>query len=296
MSVVKSFSVGNGDMFYISHNSPNFTIIDCFLSDENRDEIVKDIHSSHQGKEVTRFISTHPDEDHLAGLKFLDDNIDIRNFYCVKNAAIKLDEETEDFQHYCKLRDDASRAYYLERGVKRAWITTGNDERKTSGIEILWPVTSNPHYIEALRLAGEGESPNNISAVLRYSLEGGASVMWLGDLEKEFMENITGAIEWPKTDIIFAAHHGRDSGKIPNKILEKLQPKIIVLGEAPSRHLNYYTGYNILTQNTAGDIIFDLVAGFVHVYVGEIGYSVDYLENEYLDDTDYGYYIGSLKV
>ena len=32
MSIVKSLSVGNGDMFYIQHNSDNFTVIDCFLS------------------------------------------------------------------------------------------------------------------------------------------------------------------------------------------------------------------------------------------------------------------------
>jgi hypothetical protein len=29
MSIVKSFSVGDGDMFYIKHNSDNFTTIDC---------------------------------------------------------------------------------------------------------------------------------------------------------------------------------------------------------------------------------------------------------------------------
>jgi hypothetical protein len=35
MSIVKSLSVGNGDMFYIQHGSDNFTIIDCCLSDDN---------------------------------------------------------------------------------------------------------------------------------------------------------------------------------------------------------------------------------------------------------------------
>ena len=29
MSIIKSFSVGEGDMFYIQHNSDNFTVIDC---------------------------------------------------------------------------------------------------------------------------------------------------------------------------------------------------------------------------------------------------------------------------
>ena len=31
MSIIKSFSVGEGDMFYIDHNSDNFSIIDCNL-------------------------------------------------------------------------------------------------------------------------------------------------------------------------------------------------------------------------------------------------------------------------
>ena len=38
MSVVKSFSVGDGDMFYIDHNSDSFTTIDCCYSDEDNKE------------------------------------------------------------------------------------------------------------------------------------------------------------------------------------------------------------------------------------------------------------------
>ena len=43
MSKIKSFSVGNGDFFYIDHNSDNFTIIDCFYENEEEfDEFVLD--------------------------------------------------------------------------------------------------------------------------------------------------------------------------------------------------------------------------------------------------------------
>ena len=31
MSIVKTFAVGDGDMYYIKHNSDNFSIIDCSL-------------------------------------------------------------------------------------------------------------------------------------------------------------------------------------------------------------------------------------------------------------------------
>ena len=43
MPKVKSFSVGNGDMFYIKHGSENFTIIDCHLDIENKERIIKEI-------------------------------------------------------------------------------------------------------------------------------------------------------------------------------------------------------------------------------------------------------------
>ena len=102
MSIIKSFSVGDGDMFYIDHNSDNFTIIDCCLSEDNIDDILDDIELSTVGKGITRFISTHPDEDHICGLKELDKKTNILNFYCVNNNATK-DDETSDFRHYCKL-------------------------------------------------------------------------------------------------------------------------------------------------------------------------------------------------
>lgn len=75
MSVVKSFSVGNGDMFYIKHNSDNFTIIDCNMDDTNKENIVSEIIEAKKYKGMRRFISTHPDEEHLTGLKYLDEQI-----------------------------------------------------------------------------------------------------------------------------------------------------------------------------------------------------------------------------
>ena len=42
MSIVKSFSVGYGDMFYIKHGSENFTVIDCYIDDENEDDNLMD--------------------------------------------------------------------------------------------------------------------------------------------------------------------------------------------------------------------------------------------------------------
>jgi beta-lactamase superfamily II metal-dependent hydrolase len=84
MSKVKSFSVGNGDMFYIKHGSDNFSIIDCCLCDDNKAGIVNELKIESKNKTITRFISTHPDEDHIQQLNYLDDNTPIYNFYVVK--------------------------------------------------------------------------------------------------------------------------------------------------------------------------------------------------------------------
>ena len=163
MSIIKSFSVGNGDMFYIKHNSDNFTIIDCCMCDD-KEPIVDELKMESKGKSIIRFISTHPDDDHIGGLTYLHDQMPILNFYTVKNSATKKPEcWTEDFGTYCELRDDAKKAFYIERGCTRRWMNESNEERSSSGINIRWPILENSDYKEALASAAKGESPNNIS-------------------------------------------------------------------------------------------------------------------------------------
>ena len=110
MAIVKSFSVGNGDMCYIQHNSDNFSIIDCDISSENQQRIISEIKEKSASKRITRFICTHPDDDHFGGIEYLDAVLGITNFYVVKNKAIKS-HETQSFKHYCRLRDDKNKAF-----------------------------------------------------------------------------------------------------------------------------------------------------------------------------------------
>ena len=67
MSTVKSFATGEGDTYYIQHGSDNFTIIDCRMA-EDRDDILEELKDQSAEKGITRFISTHPDDDHIRGL------------------------------------------------------------------------------------------------------------------------------------------------------------------------------------------------------------------------------------
>ncbi len=79
-------------------------------------------------------------------------------------------------------------------------------------------------------------------------------------------------------------------------MLTKMNPKLIVIGEAESDKLNYYAGYNTITQNSAGDIIFDCDEKYIDIYVSSKSYSVDFLINRKLANNHGAYYIGSLNV
>lgn len=297
MSIVKSFSVGDGDMFYILHNSSNFTIIDCFIDDTNKEDIVNEIIDKKNGKDIVRFISTHPDDDHIGGIEYLDDQLNLLNFYCVENSAIK-DEETDDFKYYCNLRD-GEHHYYVSKGCKRKWMNDNdkNDGKNygSSGINFYWPVTNNEYYVDALQKVSNGTGYNNISPIFTYSATKNVTIMWMGDMEHDFLEKIKDEVDWPEIDILFAPHHGRDSGKVSDDVLKKLNPHIIVIGEAPSEYLNYYPGYNTITQNSAKNIVFNCEGSLVDVYISNDSYSYDtaFLEDKSKGNEELGYYIGS---
>lgn len=271
MSVIKSVSVGHGDMFYIRHNSDNFTMIDCMLpSDDDRrsKEIVDELLDQSSDKNVVRFISTHPDQDHVRGLRYLDSRMELRNFYCIKNSTTK-NEPRLDFLHYCKLRD-SDKAFYIHKGCSRRWMNRSDEQRGASGINILWPDTSNADFQAALEIAEGGGSPNNTSAFIRYSLNDGVTALWMGDIENGFMQKIDGEVDVPKVDILFAPHHGRETGRVPDEWLDRMDPKLIVLGEVKQDEMNelwHYPGWETLNQNDVGDITFDCVEDRVDVYV-----------------------------
>ncbi|MCK4252709.1 MBL fold metallo-hydrolase [candidate division WOR-3 bacterium] len=299
MSLVKSYSVGDGDMFHVKHDSDNFTIIDCCLSDENKEDITDELKQESKEKGIVRFISTHPDDDHIGGLKHLDSKMKFANFYCVKNEATKSDE-TEDFTKYCELRDSEEKSFYLKEGCTRKWINKDGDDdsgnyRDHSGINVLWPRLDNEYFKDALDKAKDGDSPNNISPIVKYN-ENDSAILWMGDLENDFMENIIDEVSFPKINVLFAPHHGRKSGRVPDEWIEEMDPDIIVMGEAPSKNLDYsgYDGHNKITQNSAGDIIFECIGNKIHIFVSNENYTVDFLDDEGEEDQYDCYYIGTL--
>lgn len=273
MSIVKSYSFPEGDirgdMFFIKHNSNNFTVIDCYLKDgegknARKDEIIKEIQSESKDR-ICRFISTHPDNDHIAGIEYLNEQWEIVNFYAVDNNR-PADAEDKSLTCYQQLL--ANKNYAIQRGITRAWLNNSNNNNGSSGISFHWPNLNNDKFKQALKLVSEGKGMNNICPIFTYSLENGATYMWMGDLETEmqqsYYDEYTNSI--PKVDILFQPHHGRKSGTVPDALLAALNPKLIIIGNAPAEHINYGNSQQTITQNTAGDICFENDGNEVHIY------------------------------
>lgn len=277
MSIVKSYSFPEGDirgdMFYIKHGTQNFTVIDCYLKDgegsnARKDEIISEIKKESTGR-VCRFISTHPDNDHIAGIEHLDNSWEITNFYAVNNNR-PTDETDASLTRYHWLL--ANKNYAIERGIKRAWLNDSNGDNGSSGINFQWPNLRNKQFQQALELVSKGKKVNNICPIFTYSIQNGATYMWMGDLETDmqqvYYDEYKNSI--PKVDILFQPHHGRKSGSIPDDLLEALNPQLIIIGNAPSEHIDYGDSRQTITQNTSGDIRFENDGNEVHVYTKNI--------------------------
>ena len=280
MDIVKSFAVGAGDMYYINHISSNFTIIDCCLDYDDESKaakfrVLREISEQSRGKNIVRFISTHPDEDHISGLTILNEQSKIQNFYRVNNQVTKTGEESEDFKLYKVLRDNEDISFELTRGCKRRWMNLPDASNGSANIECLWPIKENDLYKTALELARLTGKPNNISPAIRFT-SGKFSFLWMGDMETDMQEELAGKVGIPETTVVFAPHHGRKTGHVPAKLMQMLNPMLIIVGEADSEDLDYYKQQRTITQNTAKDIAFCVEGNMMDIYVGNPNYSVTY--------------------
>ncbi len=275
MSVVKSFSFPKGeirgDMFYIQHGSNSFSVIDCYLlsnskhKENNRQKEIIDEIIEKSGDRIRRFISTHPDNDHIAGIEELLKRWDTTNFYAVDND-IPSDTSNPSLTKYLDLKQNHN--FAIKRGITRCWLNNSNDENRGSGIWFEWPLLSNDKFKEALANVSEGKDVNNICPIFTYSIEDGPCYMWMGDLETDMQQEYydTYHENIPRVNILFQPHHGRNSASIPSALLEKLNPQLIIIGNAPSEHIDYGDAKVTITQNTSGDLMFVNEDEYVHIY------------------------------
>jgi competence protein ComEC len=190
------------------------------------------------GTSLWRFILSHPDADHMAGIRhLLNGEINVDMFWDLEHT--RQIGEAGDYQNEAALRDAI--AYYafhwqIDKYRLVSWPYRLSPMRFEQAhywaddhIEILSPSQA------LLEECNQAEKWNNASFALRVN-HGGRSVLIPGDIEEEGWLNMAGACmanNVPlKTDVLVAAHHGRKSGYPSHFVMAMLAPETVIVSTA----------------------------------------------------------------
>lgn len=227
---------------------------------------------------IFRFIISHPDMDHLDGIKDLYEEFHVSNTWDTDNDKhINLNGffagyNKEDWEFYTKLRsgkiNNTKRLTYFSKQTNKYY----NDD----DITILCPTA------ELVKKGNETEDYNDASYAILFTppkKDGGKwKILLAGDTHDDswdyILENHKSEIS--NIDILFAPHHGRDSDRNYD-FLDTLKPKVTLFGNASSEHLAYTKYPKIrITNNQAGYIILETSTEHLKVYVKNFEFAKDF--------------------
>jgi len=225
-------------------------------------------------KNIFRFINTHPDMDHLDGIKDLFEAFTVWNFWstdntCGKDFGDNSPYREEDWDHYVSLRDGTLQGgptgLKLHSGARGQYYNVGEDGTPGGdGIHVLAPT---PELISAANDSGDH---NDCSYAILYRSNAGR-ILVMGDAHDKTMEHVLAhhAADVKDIDLLVAPHHGRHSDR-DFEFLNWMRPKLTFFGNAPSEHLAYGPWNSrelpIITNNQAGSLIVDTNGTSMHVY------------------------------
>jgi beta-lactamase superfamily II metal-dependent hydrolase len=190
------------------------------------------------GRDLWRFILSHPDEDHMSGLRCIlaERRLEASFFWDLQHT--KPHAGRDDF-----LTEEAYLDWACYQAMRNGqqiegvtWPTVIHPTRFDEAdywaqdrIEILSP---SPQFLADRNKVGDW---NNMSYVLRVSHHG-RSVILPGDVEQQGWDDLASACEARgadlSCDVLVASHHGRKSGYPGNGVLERMAPSVVVTSTA----------------------------------------------------------------
>lgn len=299
MATVHFLNVKQGDCSVIRHNSERITVIDVCnakpadvqaeTSNAMTEQLERGISGNFQQKKhpvnpisylrdhgidsIFRYIQTHPDMDHMDGIKALFDEFQPLNFWDTDNTKEIEDSSwenspynEEDWKFYKNLRDtkpgeDPRRLALLAGAQGQFWNSLDGDN-----LHILAPTQ------ELIDSANETDQDyNDCSYVLLYRI-GSNRIVFGGDSHDDtwthILENYQDDVA--NIDLLIAPHHGRDSGR-SYEFLDTLKPTLTFFGNARSEHLAYAAwrnrGLSYITNNQANCMVVDASQTPMKLYV-----------------------------
>jgi len=180
-------------------------------------------------REIFRYILTHPDMDHMSGIKRLFNRKSVINFWDTVNKK-KIDPDTwenspydkEDWDFYQDLRqsDENPKVLNLYRDAKAkcCWVE--------DGVRILAPTE------DLVNEANENEEWDHLSYVLMIEYVR-KKILLGGDATKKVLEDIIDYYDenYLKSNILFAPNHGSPN-HISKEILNIIDPDLTIVSVA----------------------------------------------------------------
>ncbi|MFH1351820.1 MAG: DNA internalization-related competence protein ComEC/Rec2 [Pseudomonadota bacterium] len=162
---------------------------------------------------VDYLVLTHPQEDHMSGLRFIASHFQPKEFWSNGDKVA-----TPSFIELMRILES--------KKIKRLIPDDLRDGRDISGVDI--KLLHPPSIGERIRSPDEYTGLNNNSLVLKLSYEG-SSFLFPGDLEKTGEEvMISNAGPVLKSDILLAPHHGSKTS-CSNSFLQMVRPRICII-------------------------------------------------------------------
>ena len=233
----------------------------------------------HMGtRNIFRFIISHPDMDHIDGIR------DLYTEFTITNTWDTVNSKTVDVNGYFAGYNKEDWIFYTQLRAGKITSTTRLTYYDTDSclyfkedrLKILCPSR------ELVKRANESGDYNDLSYVLLYSIpkKGGAfwKIVFAGDSDDHSWEYILKNYreEVSDIDVLLAPHHGRDS-KRNYDFLKVLNPKVTLLGNASSKHLAYTCYPEIrITNNQAGYVVMNISETDLFFYVKNYDFARDF--------------------
>jgi beta-lactamase superfamily II metal-dependent hydrolase len=331
VATIHFLNVKDGDCSVIEHNSGHASVIDVcnakppdpvaevLLSELAKAE--RGISGNFQQKKypvnpitylrghdtisIFRYIQTHPDMDHMDGIRTLFDEFSPLNLWDTDNTKEMPKSAWEgspyneaDWKFYKDLRDmkpehDPKRLGLLS-GAHGQYYNVGADgSAGGDGLHVLAPTQ------ELVDAANEAdEEYNRCSYVILYRT-GKNRIVFGGDSHDETWDHILDKHKRDVTgiDLLIAPHHGRKSGR-SYEFLDTLKPTLTFFGNARSEHLAYDAwgsrGLSIITNNQANCMLVDASVSPMTLYVTHENFARQVSSGTFYSDAFQAWYVGPI--
>jgi competence protein ComEC len=219
---------------------------------------------------IWRFILTHPDMDHMDGLKILIDNLSINHFWHTNAHKTKPDfngspYKEEDWNAYANI--------FAGKSIDTTILNplAGDQFVYANKGDNVFCTGDNLHILAPNNDVLKHSDINNSSYIILFDNPSG-KILFPGDAHDASWEHVfernQNAIQ--NCAFLLAPHHGRDS-KRSYEFLDHIQPQLTLFGNASSEHLAYkewqHRNLDFITNNQAGNTVLEIDSECIKVFI-----------------------------